>query len=110
LINEATVQLQNHKVDLADARFILDDVIKNHDSLTSTYFNEKCGVNSSLVKNANFESGCIKLLSAEDEEPNDVERIVLSCLKLENEVEEILPSNGMNDAAADSLSARIRES
>jgi predicted site-specific integrase-resolvase len=44
------------------------------------------------------------LLSAEDEEPNDVERIALSCLKLENEVEEILPSN---DTAADSLSARL---
>jgi hypothetical protein len=34
-INEAFLQLQDHKLDLADSRFILDDVINNHDNLHS---------------------------------------------------------------------------
>jgi hypothetical protein len=45
--------------------------------------------------------GVLSCYAEDEEQPNDVERIALSCLKLENEVEEILPSNGVNDAAAE---------
>jgi hypothetical protein len=54
-----------------------------------------------------FETGCIKLIRADDEEPNDEERIALSCLKVENEVREIFAPESVSVDAPNSLSARL---
>jgi hypothetical protein len=112
-INEASTQLQKHKLDLADARFILDDVISKHDNSESFYFNEKCGEDSELQRDKHFQSGCIKLLLGDDDNPlNDQERQAVHTLRMEedDEVEEIFPADATLPTVPDpNLASRLDE-
>jgi hypothetical protein len=98
---------------LADARFILDDVISKHDNSESFYFNEKCGEDSELQRDKHFQSGCIKLLLGDDDNPlNDQERQAVHTLRMEedDEVEEIFPADATLPTVPDpNLASRLDE-
>jgi hypothetical protein len=61
-LNEATLLLQADNLSLADARFVLDEVIKKHDTVEQQVFSNRVSNTANIVVNKEFESGCVKLL------------------------------------------------
>ena len=78
-LDSVTLALQNESTDIADVRFLFDEVIKEFPGLES-----HCGTRSDIVHSPDFEAAIIKIINDSENELSDNEKEAVILLKLPN--------------------------
>ena len=75
-LDSVTLALQNESTDIADVRFLFDEVIKEFPGLES-----HCGTRSDIVHSPDFEAAIIKIINDSENELSDNEKEAAILLK-----------------------------